>query len=56
MGKIIINDESTLGYQYNWTDRYYNKEKFVEFPKDIGSLVTYFANCCGWKKYNPEAV
>lgn len=46
---------ATLGYQYAWTERKYEKEKFVPFPKDIGSLVTDIATTCGYGPYKPEA-
>lgn len=46
---------ATLGYQYAWTERKYEKEKFVKFPQDIGSVCTKIANQCGWESYIPEA-
>eukprot|EP01080_Neovahlkampfia_damariscottae_P011711 gene11711-4945_t len=45
----------TLGYQYAWTERKYQKEKFVKFPEDIGNLVIEVANKCNYAPYIPEA-
>lgn len=46
---------ATLGYQYAWTERKYEREKYVPFPKDIGGLVTDIATTCGYDPYQPEA-
>lgn len=45
----------TLGYQYDWTNRKYDKNAKAEFPKDISELIEFIANVCGWKEYTPEA-
>jgi alkylated DNA repair protein alkB family protein 1 len=46
---------STLGYQYDWTNRKYHPQQKVPFPDDAGTLVTMIACAANYSPFSPEA-
>jgi alkylated DNA repair protein alkB family protein 1 len=46
---------STLGYQYDWTNRKYHPQEIIPFPTDAELLVQSIACVSGCDEYKPEA-
>ncbi|GAM17033.1 hypothetical protein SAMD00019534_002080 [Acytostelium subglobosum LB1] len=46
---------SSLGYQYQWTERIYSEDYYVQFPDDLQQLVTHIASSTRYTPYVAEA-
>jgi alkylated DNA repair protein alkB family protein 1 len=45
----------TLGYQYDWTNRKYYKEKYIQFPLDVEDFSKKICSLISENDYKPEA-
>ncbi|XP_053678711.1 nucleic acid dioxygenase ALKBH1 [Anopheles nili] len=46
---------TTLGYQYDWTNKVYDEAKKEEFPPDLAQMVRFIAATIGYALFSPEA-
>eukprot|EP01113_Clastostelium_recurvatum_P000636 TRINITY_DN10297_c0_g1_i1.p1 TRINITY_DN10297_c0_g1~~TRINITY_DN10297_c0_g1_i1.p1 ORF type:complete len:356 (-),score=68.40 TRINITY_DN10297_c0_g1_i1:1062-2075(-) len=46
---------ATLGYQYQWTERRYDRRRHAPFPEDLAHIVQAFAQAVGVADYRAEA-
>uniref|UniRef100_A0A182MZL8 Fe2OG dioxygenase domain-containing protein n=1 Tax=Anopheles dirus TaxID=7168 RepID=A0A182MZL8_9DIPT len=46
---------TTLGYQYDWTNKVYDESRRQPFPSELAALVRYVASVLGYARFSPEA-
>ncbi|KFB49033.1 AGAP000155-PA-like protein [Anopheles sinensis] len=46
---------STLGYQYDWSNKVYAESRKQSFPPDLAQLVRTIASVLGFERFSPEA-
>uniref|UniRef100_A0AAG5DY69 Fe2OG dioxygenase domain-containing protein n=1 Tax=Anopheles atroparvus TaxID=41427 RepID=A0AAG5DY69_ANOAO len=46
---------STLGYQYDWSNKIYTETRKESFPAGLAGLLRFFATVLGYERFSPEA-